>query len=417
MRNIGTVTGATTVKGFRRGTDRVLPPQRTLQRVSGLFGPMGITRVANITGLDSIGVPVVQVCRPNSRSVSVSQGKGIDLDAARASGVMEAIELFHAERVLRPLKLGSCNELRASHRLVDVAALPRTSVSPFHANHPLLWIEGLDLFCDEPAWVPFEVVHMNFTKPLPTGSTCFVMGSNGLASGNHVLEALCHALCEVIERDAVTLFRCLGHEAQANRRVNPETIGDPDAKRLLDLYERADLALDVWDLTSDVGVPVFRCCIADRSANSFRPLPMTEGSGCHPVPEVALIRALTEAAQGRLTLIAGARDDLGRHRHADHLSRSGDPFPHKRDISNAGRSFAHVQGVGGDTFEQDLRTLLDALVGVGIEQVVAVDLTRPEFGIPVVRVVVPGLESHPGVQGLVPGRRAQRVLADRAAKS
>ena len=66
-----------TLKALRRGTHRSASLNATLKRVLRLAPVMGITRVANVTGLDSVGIPVVMVCRPNSRSVAVSQGKGI----------------------------------------------------------------------------------------------------------------------------------------------------------------------------------------------------------------------------------------------------------------------------------------------------------------------------------------------------
>ncbi|TGV60738.1 hypothetical protein EN803_38435, partial [Mesorhizobium sp. M2D.F.Ca.ET.160.01.1.1] len=50
-----------------------------IARIRPHWARMGITRVANVTGLDRIGIPVVMVCRPNARSLAVSQGKGIDL--------------------------------------------------------------------------------------------------------------------------------------------------------------------------------------------------------------------------------------------------------------------------------------------------------------------------------------------------
>src|SRR5207249_8186019 len=75
-----------TLKVVRRGTHRSASLDDTLKRALPLAPVMGITRVANVTGLDSVGIPVVMVCRPNSRSVAVSQGKGIDLASARASG-------------------------------------------------------------------------------------------------------------------------------------------------------------------------------------------------------------------------------------------------------------------------------------------------------------------------------------------
>ena len=52
---------------------------------------------------------------------------------------------------------------------------------------------------------------------------------------------------------------------------------------------------------------------------------------------------------------------------------------------------------------------------VGIDQVLSVDLTRPDIGIPVVRVVIPGLESLHDIPGAVPGARARAVRSACAA--
>src|SRR4051812_20202893 len=76
---------------------RIEDPSVTRARLRGRLGDYGITRVANVTGLDRLGVPVLMAIRPNSRSLTVSQGKGVETDAAWVSGVMEAIELAHAE--------------------------------------------------------------------------------------------------------------------------------------------------------------------------------------------------------------------------------------------------------------------------------------------------------------------------------
>jgi YcaO-like protein with predicted kinase domain len=137
--------GAGTVKGFWAGTHRVVPPEATLERVQPLARAMGITRIANVTGLDTIGIPVVMVCRPNSRSLAVSQGKGVELTSAKASGLMESVESYHAESIANPLKLASYEELRYTHRVVDVETLPRISVSLFHPYLRLLWMGGYDL--------------------------------------------------------------------------------------------------------------------------------------------------------------------------------------------------------------------------------------------------------------------------------
>lgn len=140
---------------------------------------MGITRIADVTGLDRIGVPVVMVCRPNARSLAVSQGKGLDLAAATASGLMEAAELYHAEHVEAPLKLGSLNELAHSHAMIDMDRLARVS-DRFHRDLPMLWIEGRDLVSGRACWLPFECVRANYTLPPPPGSGCFPAAATAL---------------------------------------------------------------------------------------------------------------------------------------------------------------------------------------------------------------------------------------------
>ena len=398
-----------TKKLFRGGTQRVVPPAETVARVRQLAPLMGITRVANVTGLDSIGIPTVMVCRPNARSLAVSQGKGLDLDAARASGLMESVELWHAERMPHPLKLATWNELRFSHRLVAVEGLPRLSIGSFHANHKLLWVEGTDLYDGEGTWVPYEMVHANYTLPLPTGSGSFVMSSNGLASGNHLLEAISHGLCEVVERDATTLWVYSGERAQAERRVDLASVDDPSCRDVLARYDRAGIAVGVWETTTDVGVAAYLCVIVDRDPDKLRLMYPTHGMGCHPVREVALLRALTEAAQSRLTFISGSRDDSGRDKYK--IARDAQVIERTRaEIARAGgRPFLAAPTFVRETFEEDLGFLLGRLRAASVPQAVCVDLTRPELGIPVVRVVVPGLESVHEAPGYVPGPRARRA--------
>jgi YcaO-like protein with predicted kinase domain len=402
-------------KGHSLGTHRLVPPEETLRRVRPFMAAMGITRIANLTGLDWLGLPVVSVCRPNARSLSVSQGKGLDLAAARASGLMEAVETWHAEHVQLPLLLASDESLRGRHRVVDVAALPRLAVSRFHPELRLLWVEGRDLRDGAPVWLPYELVHLDFTLPLPEGSGAFLMGSNGLASGNHPLEAISHGLCELVERDAVTLWHLEGEPARRRTRLRLDTVDDPACLQVLERLERAGLEVAVWEVTSDVGIPAFLCALAERSPEPTRPRVPTTGSGCHPAREVALLRALTEAAQVRATLISGSRDDLGV---AHSYEAFQDPDVSRRELARLraeppARSLRGVPTFEGASFDEDVAWQLERLAAVGLGQVVVVDLTRPEFGIPVVRVVVPGLESLHDAPGYVPGSRGQRRLQER----
>src|SRR4029079_4235681 len=94
--------------------------EAVVDRVRAQKERFGITRVANLTGLDRSGIPVVMVCRPNARSSAVFHGKGVEIAAAKASGLMEAIETWHAEHVRLPMRFGSFSELRESLDVTEV---------------------------------------------------------------------------------------------------------------------------------------------------------------------------------------------------------------------------------------------------------------------------------------------------------
>ena len=399
-------------KTFRGGTHRMVSPTSTVDRITPLLPALGITRVADVTGLDRIGIPVVVVCRPNSRSLSVSQGKGVDLASAKASGIMESIESWHGERIDAPLRLGTYEDVRYSHRVAHLPTLPRVEASAFHRNLPLLWIEGRDLLSGEPVLLPYELVHTNFTLPLPTGHGCFAPSSNGLASGNHVLEAISHAISEVVERDANTLWNLLDDDAARATRIDLSTIDDDDCRSILALYDAASVDVAVWEMTSDVGIPAFRCVIAERGVDTFQVLHSAAGMGCHPVRTVALSRALTEAAQSRLTVTAGSRDDVLR----TDYDRFRSPDLLRRDQAlvgdgGAAKPFSDGPSFDGATFDDDVEWMLARLTARGIREVVVVDLTRSDLGIPVVRVVIPGMEVAGVIPGTAYGDRAKALVS------
>jgi YcaO-like protein with predicted kinase domain len=394
-------------KRFRRGTHRIVDPSATLARLRPHAARMGITRLGNITGLDRIGIPVAVAVRPNSRSVSVSQGKGLDLGQAMASALMEACEGFHAEEI-GPVRRASYRDLAAREAVVDPAALCSAG-RPFDARARIGWITGWDLLRRERCWLPAEIVHTDYTLE-PDGY--FLAGSNGLASGNHPVEALIAAICELIERDAVALWQAGGIRRQAASGMDLASIDDPDCRALLAKYAAAGIAVRAWQATTDLGVPAFLCQIRDLSPGDPRRLRRFNGSGCHPDRAIALARALTEAAQTRLTYIAGIRDDLlpGKYQEPanadiadalfDALAQQSSPLP-----------FDSVPSFGADDLTDDLRHLLDRLTAAGLGRVVAIDLTRREFGIPVMRVVIPALEGDPRHPSYLPGARARHAAA------
>lgn len=394
-------------KGCRDGTHRLVAPRDTLARVRPMMATMGITRLANVTGLDRIGVPVVTACRPNARSLAISQGKGAELDAAMASALMEAAELYHAEHIDLPLRLSSAAALGASSPVADTARLARVAGSRFHPDLAMLWIEGTDLLSGGFRWVPYESVRTDFTLPRPPGSGCFDCSSNGLASGNSIAEATCHAICEVIERDATALWNRLDPDARARTRLDPATVDDDRCIGVLGRLEEADFDVAIWETTSDVAVPSFFCLIEDRrDPTSHHGI----GAGTHLSPSIGLLRALTEAVQVRTTYISGARDDLQPAEFSQpHRSLRRLAAKRLRQGAAPSRDFAEIGDHSTATFSGDRDLLLSRLAAVGIDQAIVVDLSKPHIGIPVVRAVIPGLEAPDDHDAYREGERARRA--------
>ncbi len=392
-------------KVYLEGTHRVIDPDATLARVLPLAPAMGITRLGVLTGLDVLGIPVAAAYRPNSRSISVHQGKGTTLTLAKVSALMEAAECCHAESADLPLRLGTSSEIAVHGCVVDPARLPRTGQGDLRTER-LLWTEAAELVSGRPIWVPHELVSADFTAPALPGSGLFQATTNGLASGNHRLEAILHGLYEVVERDAVALWQAMSEPRQAACALDPASIDGAVSAPLLARFAAADVGLVIWEVTTEVGLPAFLALAADR--DGMAGVEPELGAGCHADRDVALSRALTEAAQARLTRISGARDDFALEGY-DLAERSGRQESAKRMLRTTGRrNFAAVPSCAGRTLRHDLDAALTRLARADFGHVAVVDLTQPAVGLPVARVIVPGLEGPWEPEGEYrPGPRAR----------
>jgi YcaO-like protein with predicted kinase domain len=404
MRKLNINTNNAALKVYCYGTHRSTAPAKTIERAQPYLRHMGITRVANVTGLDRIGIPVVMVTRPNSRSVSVSQGKGLDLDAAKASALMESSEVWHAEQITLPLVYGSYAGLADHYPLADPDALQRIPSSYFTDDTRILWIEGSNLIDTQNLWVPFEMVHTDYSQPSPPGHGCFHCSTNGLASGNQLIEAQCHAICEVIERDATTILHHLSLPDRALRRLDVRSVDSQECWKLLEQLRMANLKLAIWDTTTDVGVPSFYGLLI--GSDGEYPEHIGAGAGCHPCKSIALSRTITEAVQTRLTYISGARDDLLASEFEDGGLR--DKYQSAKSfISNEvpTRLYSSIPDYSSELLSDDLSWLIGKLKRVGINQIISVDLTKSDIDIPVVRIIIPGLEAPHDDDDYVPGAR------------
>lgn len=370
----------------------------TLAACRALERQAGITRVADISGLDEIGLNVVSVVRPNSRALSIASGKGATLAEAQVSGLMEGLEIFHAEIFSDQVPF---SDLPGGCIVPDLSALPRAAnarrlTGPWPS---LAMTVGCELISGSVAAVPFGLVHTDFRVETERSNDGYIISSNGLGGGADMTEAVLHGLCEVIEGDAVAVF----HASQKDRfaRIDWSTVDDADA--LIFRSNCLSFGVDViaWDITTEIGVPCFYCRLVERGNGPLNIAIATDGAGCHPIPAIALKGALFEAIQTRALLISGARDDL-RPRH--YCSTAPLPFGSSEvplvEVACAGRSSAEM-----------LVWLLDRLTAAGFAQAIAVDLKSRSPQLAFARVVVPGLDTFPYARHYSPGKRARSAGA------
>jgi YcaO-like protein with predicted kinase domain len=382
-----------TPKRYWSGTHRSVPPKETWERIAPLLPRFGITRVADITGLDRIGIPVATAIRPLSRSVAVAAGKGVDLVAAKVSAAMEAIECAHAEHIDHPLILAARSEISQNRRTVELENLPLLRGYGLTEQSRLLWIEGRELGDGSPVMLPYDLVHAHYCPPALPHSGAFLATTNGLSSGNVMAEAVSHALFEIIERDALNLWSRRSASARAERFVDLDATepGNSLAGETVERLKHAGFEVALWDIASDVGVPAFHCIIVDAADPDGHP---GTGTGCHPDKNVALARALFEAVQVRAIYISGGRDDLYRREYeAEHMRSFRSAIGRPPGGGEAApRRFSELPSRSAEHFEDDLLWALDNLSAAGCNSVITIDLSQPGSGIAVVRVVVPRLE-------------------------
>jgi len=377
--------------------ERSVVVSETYARVKSIARRVPISRVADLTPLDDLRLPVYSAVTPLARDLKIHNGKGATREAARVSAMMEAVERVAAERSFAPCLLASYRELERGGPLppIDPRALDLPADTAYRPDSKFTWVQGRELLAGRDVLIPLDLV----ITP-PSEGMLRDIDTNGLASGNIHLEAVVHAICEIVERDALSqiLFTATfgDSEDQPYAQVAIE-LGTLPAQALewAERIARAGLELEVLDITSDVGVPTFYTLLLDRHypapGGESRPR-LFFGLGTHPDPDVAVLRALSEAIQARLIIIQAARDSYNRIRTAPR--RAAPAAMRNRRVSRRRRGFLQVPGFKSSDLRADLEFLLACLAKAGVRQCVAVDLTHPSWSIPVVRVRIAGLSPY-----------------------
>ncbi|MGH3760055.1 YcaO-like family protein [Actinophytocola sp.] len=396
-------------KACTTGTHRVRPLAETVELARACLPAAGVSRVADVTGLDCLGIPVVNTIRPDAEphNLTVTCGKGVTREAAVASAMMEAVERHCGEQGGRAGAPGTMAEVAALSEDATPLHPTRLVLARDHEwtpDTPLEWWPTLNLADERLVLVPAAAVFTPYKKP-----PRLIGGySDGLAAGNSPTEAVVHALYELVERDC-TAF---GETLLDGVRLDLDSLDEP-AAGLADRLVRSGVELHLFMFTNDIGVPTAYAVIDD----TVRRLPwlVCAGAGCHLDPAVAVCRAITEAVQSRLSIISGGREDLARLT----ANRRGS-YEAVRELLTpwlrmpGGVRLAEFPNQSTGSLSDDLTVLMGHLRRVGLGVVLATELNRFPMPFSVVRVIVPGLEFFHEERDRMGARLFARLMSKRS---
>ncbi|MGP3666910.1 MAG: YcaO-related McrA-glycine thioamidation protein [Candidatus Bathyarchaeota archaeon] len=386
-----------TPKRYTYDAFRTIPPKETLAIVRPKSRLAGIVNVEEITNKDRLNLPIF-MCRHQGGKCYT--GKGFTKYQAEASALMEAIERTSAEpRNIKKLIFKSFDEM---DNALDPSKLILPVKSSYAQKVKLRWVEGLNLSSNTPIYVPACSVYFTYN---PGDETLILKpNTNGLASGNTYEEAILHGLMEVIERDAWSIVEFKKTRAPT---INVESVKNKVVEEILRCFKRANVKVVLKDITSDIGVPTVAAVSEDPLLKD--PGLLIIGFGTHLNPEYAIVRALLEVAQNRIIHICGLRRDAVIR--ADFI-KYADYERIKRINRHWFDETEKVVDVNDmpllDTADilEDIHVTLKLLSAKNLEDVIVVDLTDKRIRIPVVRVIVPGLENYV----IEPERVGERVV-------
>ena len=404
----------------------------TLIKIIPICKNIGVTRISDITYMDKLYIPNYSIFLPGTQdSIWVYSGKGTTKMQAKASGLMESIERFcslssnYSKNYIR----GTYSELSETYNKV---LHPDEVVEPVLSGYDekcsnIDYIEGYDLQNDQEVLVPAQLAFSKFSSNSRSSYAFPYSHTNGLASGNVLEEAVSQALCEIIERDAVSIADLCASSIPYTilKKTNALKIPDDEfvddssifqevdiseiseeyepLKYLVNRFHYVGIPLLIKDITQkDIGIPTFVASSVESITSDYGYF--AKGYGTHPDARIALTRAITELSQTRAGNIQGARDDLRKIQYKEEdeiyrrkwefmptLSSSSTLLDEKYNSKSI--LFSQINTHVIQDILDEIKFILNRLKKAGLKRAIIVNLTDPSIGIPVVRAIVPGLET------------------------
>ena len=405
------------------GTSRIIPIDKTLLHVSEIAKEIGLTRIADITYMDKLYIPNYSSVLPGTEDyIWVYSGKGPTKQHAKASAIMESIERYSSlpRSYTKKFVTGTYSELKKSYSILHPYEVIEPLSFDFHDDMFMDYVKGFDIINNEDILVPAGLGLFRYNPSSPSINPFAFQHTNGLASGNVLEEAVCHALAEVIERDAISLaqlrasaipfhilynvFNSLQRQGYPVKPFSKDTFQDdytifPDVlvsekdylpiTKLIKKFEKFNIKLIIKEVTTNIKIPTFNVACVEWISHDYGYL--AEGHGTHPDKRIALLRAITEVSQTRVANIQGARDDLRKIKYNNNNTDDKNAWqfmPSKKTIN-----FSEIMTYQNEDILDDINLIVKYLKEAGLKKAIIVDLTNPNIKIPVVRAIIPGLET------------------------
>ncbi|ADP77282.1 methanogenesis marker protein 1 [Methanothermus fervidus DSM 2088] len=370
---------------YKETSYRIVSPSKTIEYTKDKVKEIGVKKIKNITNIDRVGIPVFLAFRSGVKkgAINVYKGKGVTKEQAKASVIMEAIERYSAEMRSNDNTIISTTE--ELERCID----PNELILPgrISPDSKLEWCAALNLRNNKKYYVPANAVYHPY-NPRKNSVRLFRSNTNGLASGNVIEEAILHGIFEVIERDAWSLFEIRRRGA---KKIDCSNVENEMIENLLNKFKKAKIDIKLLDITSDIKVHTVAAVADDIHLKDPRLL--TIGFGSHLDPEIAVMRALTEVAQSRATEIYGVEESKMRKMFVERIGYERMKrinyhwFREPEDVIG----IEELKNEASNNLKKNIEIVLQKLKKRGFKDVFIVNLTR-EIGVPVVRVIIPGLE-------------------------
>jgi thioglycine synthase len=417
-------------------SSRIKSVEETLNTILPVSSNIGVTRLADITDMDILGIPNFSAVLPGTEDyIWVYSGKGPTRLDAKASALMESIERYCSLPSNNKKKMiqGSYKDVSKVSKILHPSNVVEPMLFEYDEEMIMDFLPGYDLMNNEQILVPTPLALFRYSPNPPAVNPFAYHHTNGLASGNVLEEAICHSLCEVIERDATslaelnasalpynilrTMTKYLSDNGLEIDPVESKEFVDDDTRfadvdisdinfkpisNLVKKFNDAKIPLIIKDITSPIGIPTFNASSIEWITEDYGYL--AEGHGTHPDARIALLRAITEVSQTRAANIQGARDDLRKISYGN--SNSDEKKTWQFMKSKKYINFSEIKTYVNDDILDDINLILSRLNSNGLKQVIVVDLTHPQIMIPVVRTIVPGLETFKITKAVI-GKRGR----------